>query len=94
MTPADFMIGTRVDPSRRDVFTFASKGVWNPPVSREMERLILRTRRSANGTGARANVSRRRRRVTKTRLLLVVLALAILLLAVGGWVVEAFKAVV
>jgi hypothetical protein len=54
-------------------------------------RLTFSTRRSANG--ARADLIRnRRRRLTKTRLLLVVLALALVMLAVGGWVVQAFKA--
>jgi hypothetical protein len=56
--------------------------------------LILSTRPSANRASARADVIRgpRGRRRTKTRLLLFVLGLAIVMLAVGGWVVQAFKA--
>ena len=53
--------------------------------------LILSTRPSANLSSGRADVIRRRRRPAKTRLLLVALALAIVMLAVGGWVVQAFK---
>jgi hypothetical protein len=55
-------------------------------------RLIVSTRPTANAASVRVDVFRPRRRRAKTRLLLILLALAIVMLAVGGWVVQAFRA--
>jgi hypothetical protein len=53
--------------------------------------LVLSTTTRPSRT-ARANVIRRRRGPLQRRLILTVFALAILLLALGGWAVQAFRA--
>jgi hypothetical protein len=67
-----------VDPSRRGASFLPAANGRNLPVSHARVQVI----------------GRRQRRSLQSRLLLFVLVLAIVMLAIGGWVVQAFTAVV